>query len=548
MSFNSTQFKEIKINNFNPSNKEKVECQKCGSIIKKPRSKFVQKCNVCNAVTEFFAPTPFQQVIMSLKNRILLVAGGFGSGKTTADAKKIQEHVLTTPYAQVACFAQTKEQLFNNFKDKALNQFFLDEWFVKGKKNMTKWKLRNGSEILFVMSNDQQKIRSASYTMAIMVEASKAQLYEVYQQLKTRLRDAAAVKYKLDDNGNPIFEEDEEGNKRQVVLEDTSQLIIETNPTELWPKTQVLLKTQQIYHTSTVYGIPDLMQRVIPGKEDVASIISATVDNPILTKEFIESIKGDNPEWKIRRDVYGDFSDKNRLIFGDLLNNIVEPFPIPHNWPRYLAVDPGIQDKFAGLWAAIDPVHRIVYFYEEFYEDNVLINEVVDIIRQKESQTGTTNRNMMIRLIDPKAKARQFSKEEYTTVQSLLEEYGIDFELARKSGDKKADILAAQTMVAKGDIKVFSSLVNFRWELAQYAWGISKDESSFEEKVPTKFDHLIDCLRYLIMEWPQLLSQLDLGEFNQKIYSSSQRNKVFGPMIGFNNSNRHSNSGNFFTA
>lgn len=102
--------------------------------------------------------------------------------------------------------------------------------------------------------------------------------------------------------------------------------------------------------------------------------------------------------------------------------------------------------------------------------------------------------------------------------------------------------------LVNGDIKVFSSLVNFRWELAQYAWGISKDESSFEEKVPTKFDHLIDCLRYLIMEWPQLLSQLDLGEFNQKIYSSSQRNKVFGPMIGFNNSNRHSNSGNFFTA
>ncbi len=539
-------FKEIRINNFNPTNKNKIECRDCGTLLIKPQNKFLTKCSICGSVSEFFSPTPFQKVVIELENRIVLVAGGFGSGKTTADAKKIQKHALTIPYAKIACFAQTEKQLLDIFKDKILDAFFLDEWFVKGKKQKSKWVLINGSEIYFQASDNQQKVRSSSFTMAIIIEASKEKLYGVFEQLKARLRDPSAVVYKLDSNGNPIFEEDEEGNKRQVVDDEFSQLIIETNPTELWPKGKVLLKSKTIYHTSTVLGISDLQQKVRRGEEDVVSIISSTVDNPILTPAFIKSLKADKPEWKIRRDIYGDFSDKNRLIFGDLLNNIIEPFRIPLNWPRYVIADPGIKDKFALLWGAIDPVHRIVYFFDEFYEDEVLISDVVKSIKVQEEKTNTTSQNIFIRLIDPKAGTRSHSRNDYTTVQGIFEEYNLNFELAKKSGDKKADIIAAQSMIAKGNFRVFSSLVNFKWELAQYAWQISKDETQFEEKVPIKNDHLIDCFRYFIMELPQNLQDLDLRQFQQKIYANSRMASIFGNSMNLNNGGNNSNGGNFF--
>ncbi len=533
-----SELKEIVIENFNPASLIKKECQGCGTIVKKPENKFVASCHVCDAVTEFFAPTPFQEVLIGLENRIILAGGGFGSGKSVADGKKIQQHVLSIPNATVACLSQTEEQLHKNFKAKCLEPFFLDDWFIPGEKKVNSWKLKNGSTIEFKVSNDAQKLRSASYTMSVIIEASKEQLFAVYNQLLTRLRDPNAVIAKTDANGNPIFEEDEEGNKRQVVEKEFSQLIIETNPTELWPKTEVLLKSKTIYHTSNVRGIPGVYQKSEPSGQDIVSVISATPDNPMVTKQYINSLKIGKPQWVINRDVYGDFSDKSRLIFGDLLNNIVEPFPIPHNWPRLMSSDPGIKDKFGVLWGAIDPVHRVLYLFDEFYEDSVLLNEVSNAIRVQEGKTGTSDGNMLVRLIDNKAGARQMGSAEFVTVQSLFEEFGLFFDLAKKSGDKKADILAAQTLFATGAVKVFSSCVNLIKEISSYAWLISKDETQFEEKVPTKLDHLIDCLRYLILFLGLNLRAVDLGEFQQKIYANSQMASVYGPMKNDpNNSN-----------
>lgn len=526
----TAKLKEIVIENFNPSSVSKKECDGCGTIVTRNEDKFVASCHICGGVTDFFTPTPFQEILIGLDNRIILAGGGFGSGKSVADAKKIQQHVLSIPNATVACFSQTEDQLHKNFKTKCLDSFFLDEWFVPKEKKFSSWKLKNGSMILFKVSNDAQKLRSASYTMSVIIEASKEQLYAVYNQLITRLRDPKAVVAKKDSDGNPIFEEDKFGQKRQVVEKEYSQLIIETNPTELWPKTEVLLKSKTIYHTSSVRGIPGVHQKTVHSDQDIVSVLSATPDNPMVTTEFINSLMADKPQWVINRDVYGDFSDRSRLIFGDLLSNIVEPFPIPANWPRIMSADPGIKDKFGILWGALDPVHRILYFFDEFYEDSVLLDEVSEAIRVQESKTGTSDYNTLIRLIDNKAGARQMGSSEFVTVKSLFEDYDLFFELAKKSGDKKADILASQTLFSTGAVKVFSSCTNFIRELSGYAWLISKDEMHFEEKVPVKDDHLIDPCRYIIMELGLNLRNVDLGEFNQKIYANAQMASTFNPM------------------
>ncbi len=203
-------------------------------------------------------------------------------------------------------------------------------------------------------------------------------------------------------------------------MEDISQMIIETNPTDLWPKTEMLNKAKEIYFTESVKGIEGVKKNVVPGEEDIVALISASVDNPTLTPRYLNSIMANKEQWQINRDVFGDFSDSNRLIFGDILKWEIEPFPIPANWPRIMAADPGIKDPFCVLWAAIDPVKRDIYFFDEYYETSKTIIDVVQAIRQIETSNNTNDSNLMKRLIDPAAGARQHNAAEFTSVQALL--------------------------------------------------------------------------------------------------------------------------------
>ncbi len=524
-------FKKLKIINYNPIEKTKIKCSMCDNIIVKNGDMFVEKCHGCGAVQNFFSPTPYQELIMNTNNRVLLVAGGFGSGKTTADAKRIQQHVLSKPNMVVGCFAQTENQLMKEFKVKVLEKFFLKEWFIK--QNKDHWVLKNGSTIDFYASDDPQKLRSASFTLILMVEASKDALYGLYYQLKTRLRHPNAITYKQDADGNYVFEDYYNkkigrSQKRKVVEKDISQMIIESNPTDLWPKTHLLHKSKEIVYTESVRGIPDVKNNVTVGEEDIVTLISATTDNPTLSPQFIESVMADKEQWQINRDIFGDFSDSNRLIFGDILKNEVEPFSIPANWPRIMGADPGIKDPFAMLWIAIDPITRDIYFFDEYYKTGQTMLDVTQAIREIEKSNNTHQGNLIKRLIDPGAGARQHDARKFTSIQSILDEYGFKFELAKKSHDKKAEIVGIQALAKQNKIKFFNTLTNFKSELVKYAWLMSKDDTGFEEKVPTKNDHTIDTARYILTDLPQDLSTLKLNGFEQSGYLTPQGHAIFG--------------------
>ncbi len=57
---------------------------------------------------------------------------------------------------------------------------------------------------------------------------------------------------------------------------------------------------------------------------------------------------------------------------------------------------------------------------------------------------------------------------------------------------------------------------------------MSKDDTGFEEKVPTKNDHTIDTARYILTDLPQDLSTLKLNGFEQSGYLTPQGHAIFG--------------------
>ena len=60
--------------------------------------------------------------------------------------------------------------------------------------------------------------------------------------------------------------------------------------------------------------------------------------------------------------------------------NIIQRFPIPPEWPRYIAVDFGFNHPFVALWAAEDPDGRL-YVYRQIYKTKTLVEDHAKVIK-----------------------------------------------------------------------------------------------------------------------------------------------------------------------
>lgn len=87
---------------------------------------------------------------------------------------------------------------------------------------------KNGHRVMYRPFDDPNKLRSYNLSMWLILEASEVK-EESYTQLKTRLRNTAAVTYK-EENGEIVYKETAEGRLIPVVEHDWRRGIIESNP------------------------------------------------------------------------------------------------------------------------------------------------------------------------------------------------------------------------------------------------------------------------------------------------------------------------------
>lgn len=158
---------------------------------------------------------------------------------------------------------------------------------------------------------------------------------------------------------------------------------------------------------------------------------------------------------------------------------LVEPFEIPRWWPKAYALDVG-WNRTAALWGAWDRDSDVVYLTSEYYAGHQPPAVHASGIRMRGP--------WMVGAVDP---ASAGSNQKDGT--RLMDEYiQLGLNLVPADNTVEAGIFTCHQRMASGGMKVFRTLRNWLTEFRIYR----RDEKG---KVVKENDHLMDCMRYLIM-------------------------------------------------
>lgn len=161
---------------------------------------------------------------------------------------------------------------------------------------------------------------------------------------------------------------------------------------------------------------------------------------------------------------------------------ICDPFEIPAHWARAYAIDFGWTNPTALLFGAHDRDNDILYIYGEY--------AVSERTPEKHAYAlQSFGINWMPGVYDPAGRSSQ--QADGKTLVGLYREAGLK-NLQAANNKKEEGILKVLQRMQAGQIKIFSTLVKTRSELRKYA----RDGDGIPNK---KDDHLMDCLRYLVM-------------------------------------------------
>ncbi len=128
-------------------------------------------------------------------------------------------------------------------------------------------------------------------------------------------------------------------------------------------KTRVVKKSLK-YIPATVWDNPYLIQ-----DDDYVAALAALPE--IKRKQLLEG------NWDAVEN--GAFEEFNRAV------HVVQPFPIPQNWPRFRAADWGYSSPFCCLWFASDFDGRL-YVYREWYDKGIVADKWAEKIADIEEE------------------------------------------------------------------------------------------------------------------------------------------------------------------
>lgn len=167
-----------------------------------------------------------------------------------------------------------------------------------------------------------------------------------------------------------------------------------------------------------------------------------------------------------------------------------KPFAIPAYWPRAYALDVGWK-RTAALWGAKDPADGTIYLYAEHYR-----SQEVPVIHAEAIKA----RGKWIKgAIDPAARSR--AQKDGEQLMATYKSLGLDILPANNAVE--AGIYEVWQLLTTGRLKVFSTLVNLTAEYRLYR-RVEKKGTDGTSKIVKDFDHLMDCMRYLINTWDKV--------------------------------------------
>ena len=408
--------------------------------------------------------------LMACRDLEVTLEGPAGSGKTIATLLKIHLMLLAYPDTKALVARKTNTALAGSaiatYRDYILDPREGVRYFGGNKVKPAAFEYPNGSVMIVNGLDKPDKIKSWEFSLAYINEATECTEEDI-EFVRSRLRQGKTPYH---------------------------QLIMDVNPDA---PTHWL--NQRMNEGTTT--------RLLSRHEDNPRFYDTATQN--WTEEgynYIEGVLGGLTGVRLARLRYGIWAAASGTIYEDAWDrarNVVDPFPIPPEYPRYLGVDFGYIHPFVCLWAAIDPDGRII-IYRQIYKTKTLVEDHAKQIKHL-SRWGQDGGDPL-----PREIICDHDAEDRATLERHLGLYTMP---AHKSVSDGIQAVASRFRV-QGDGKprlmiMRDSLVERDQDLAEgkqptctqdepesYIWdvrqGMKKGEAPVKES-----DHGMDCLRYL---------------------------------------------------
>lgn len=408
------------------------------------------------------------------RDRECALDGPAGTGKTVAALYKIHRLLSTYHGSRALVARKTNTALSGSamvtYRDNILRGRRDIHWFGGNKVEPAAWKYPNGSEMIVNGLDKPEKVQSAEFDWAYLNEATECELKDI-EFVRMRLRPRT---------GGPVVP--------------YRQLIMDCNPNapEHW-----------------------LNQRMNDGA--TTRLISRHQDNPryfdLRTqdwtedgREYIFGVLGGLTGVRLSRYRYGIWAASENTVYEDCYDrakNVIKPFEIPADWPRWMSLDFGYTHPFVAKWYAEDGDGRL-YCYREIYMTHRLVEDHAKQVVAL-SRWGQRGGDPLPRAIyaDHDAEGREvFTKYTglYTTpaYKSVAEGIQAVSTRLRPAGDGKPRLLYFDNCLVERDpelVRLKKPTCSIE-EFDSYVWDVRSGQKKGD--VPVKdSDHGMDCDRYL---------------------------------------------------
>lgn len=252
------------------------------------------------------------------------------------------------------------------------------------------------------------------------------------------------------------------------------------------------------YINGTDYG-KKIIDDTVTGNK-IQFIPAKVYDNTILMQNDPNYVKRleNLPEKEKKAFLYGDWDIFEGQYFGEFRKDIhvIEPFPIPSHWDRYITLDYGL-DMLAVYWIAIDTQNN-AYVYKEIYQSDLIISEAAKKIKEN------TIENIRLRYAPPDLWNRR--QDTGKSAMDIFRENGVYLIKAKndrvqgwynlKEWLKPYETKHEQTgeKILASRFKIFSNCVNLIRTLPQ----LQRDEKDPNDvsNQPHELTHGPDAIRY----------------------------------------------------
>lgn len=532
-------------------------CPRCSSLlvhaiaINGSESVSFKECPSCGTLVNTFEPIEYQAVVAARAERYIMLAGGFGSGKSRINIEMIISHLLLIPNARVVVAAKTYPSIAATF----VKDFFaIMPLRLLRKKNEMKheWIFTNGSELLLRSFDNPVKLRGINATMFVLLEASNIP-YEGFKLAQNRIRNTAALITKFDSKGNPVFKYDVKAKAmRPVYAHDARKILIETNPDAGWVKKKFLIDSSEVHYYGSAHKEGYRMrEKLDPNK---FTLVMATDANPYLPEKFIEEQTRDKSVAYVQQFFYGSFNFSENLVYPNAGAVIVPSKPLPLEFNEQgqrvlwyvIGLDYGISDALSVIYGAYSSITKKLYIFDELYERGLDIKTAVKKHREKMKLHKITNEKLMLL---PLFDGRSYNKREANleTIGSLFNNEGLYFTPSFTFND--ARIAKLNGIINEAQIEIYSNVDFLIEEITNYKYKLNRDGTSSDKPVD-KNNHAINALEFIIMALPINLEYCDMSVYlpegtrhkhdeDEGIKDIDLSKQVFNPYKGGSNNGRN---------